>query len=339
MNTYTTSQSYLHDRISGVYTTAALHNCHLASPAKIKPANLNLEPQHNSENDELSSARSTGSWISDFQQESEVQRSENHQFDRMEHTTKQQVQYKELIRTTMMAIYLRSKLELEKNFKSKLLLLIVVASQFILVAFYNLDLLSTNTAYQIGLCVALISFFTLYFDCSSLPIKSLEEEYVLGPNSSRLLAESRNRAEFLYQQMLTRISESRMELNHISQLINQISQHTSLIENSRENDDNSLYEHPILNQSFSGQLTESQGLSKEEIETLMPVHIFKNKDSALKIISSEDNRICCTICLEDLISGQVIRTSPCAHTFHKSCIDDWLTIKKSCPNCKHEPMT
>lgn len=33
----------------------------------------------------------------------------------------------------------------------------------------------------------------------------------------------------------------------------------------------------------------------------------------------------CSVCLCDLMPGEVARTLPCKHRFHMSCIDAWLT--------------
>jgi len=44
----------------------------------------------------------------------------------------------------------------------------------------------------------------------------------------------------------------------------------------------------------------------------------------------------CSICLEDFCPGDVRRTLPCLHGFHKECVDRWLSSNGSCPICKHE---
>lgn len=39
----------------------------------------------------------------------------------------------------------------------------------------------------------------------------------------------------------------------------------------------------------------------------------------------------CSICLEDLKQGDVIARLPCLCVYHKSCIDSWFQVKRSCP--------
>lgn len=43
----------------------------------------------------------------------------------------------------------------------------------------------------------------------------------------------------------------------------------------------------------------------------------------------------CTICLDTLKKGEAIKTLPCKHMFHQSCIDEWLKQGKAvCPMCR-----
>jgi hypothetical protein len=43
----------------------------------------------------------------------------------------------------------------------------------------------------------------------------------------------------------------------------------------------------------------------------------------------------CSICLESKLSGDIIELE-CTHTFHKECINKWLTNNESCPYCRQD---
>ncbi|KAJ1379085.1 Zinc finger, RING-type [Sesbania bispinosa] len=48
---------------------------------------------------------------------------------------------------------------------------------------------------------------------------------------------------------------------------------------------------------------------------------------------------CCSICLADYKSTDMIRALPdCGHQFHLNCIDPWLRLHPTCPVCRTSPL-
>lgn len=100
-------------------------------------------------------------------------------------------------------------------------------------------------------------------------------------------------------------------------------------------------------------------MSEEEINAL-PVHKYKftaaesdvsakeqasssasteqeQQDVSLNIGSSKgslEDELTCSVCLEQVNDGELIRSLPCLHQYHANCIDPWLRQQGSCPVCK-----
>lgn len=68
-----------------------------------------------------------------------------------------------------------------------------------------------------------------------------------------------------------------------------------------------------------------KGARQDQIEKL-PTVKYSDMDSM------EDNS--CAICLVDYAAEDELRKLPCDHAFHKQCLDSWLTVNASCPNCR-----
>ncbi|GER34926.1 RING/U-box superfamily protein [Striga asiatica] len=69
----------------------------------------------------------------------------------------------------------------------------------------------------------------------------------------------------------------------------------------------------------------SSSLSAEKKQDLT------NAQAGLK---SSDDELTCSVCLEQVNAGELIRSLPCLHQFHVNCIDPWLRQQGTCPVCK-----
>ncbi len=78
-----------------------------------------------------------------------------------------------------------------------------------------------------------------------------------------------------------------------------------------------------------GALLNQIGASSEEIARL-PSRTLTATDDIL----TDHHQSRCAICLENYQAGERIRTVPCLHSFHSSCIDQWLADRALCPICK-----
>ncbi|GAQ87029.1 RING/U-box superfamily protein [Klebsormidium nitens] len=46
------------------------------------------------------------------------------------------------------------------------------------------------------------------------------------------------------------------------------------------------------------------------------------------------DELTCSVCLENVTEGELVRTLPCLHGFHQKCVDRWLRQQATCPVCK-----
>jgi hypothetical protein len=71
--------------------------------------------------------------------------------------------------------------------------------------------------------------------------------------------------------------------------------------------------------------------TKRQINAL-PITVF-----AFGMFPTEDAK--CAICLGDYESNEALRSLPCVHYFHKSCVDQWLSKSRLCPLCTQDITT
>ncbi|VDK29531.1 unnamed protein product [Gongylonema pulchrum] len=44
----------------------------------------------------------------------------------------------------------------------------------------------------------------------------------------------------------------------------------------------------------------------------------------------------CPVCIDPYRAGDIVRSLPCRHIFHKTCVDPWLLEHRTCPMCKSD---
>lgn len=66
-------------------------------------------------------------------------------------------------------------------------------------------------------------------------------------------------------------------------------------------------------------------LAPTDFVTKLPVRKFRREKDHQE---QDDDHTECAICLEDYVDDDTLRTLPCRHEFHASCVDAWLTTHK-----------
>lgn len=70
----------------------------------------------------------------------------------------------------------------------------------------------------------------------------------------------------------------------------------------------------------------------------LPTHTFHARPGAAAPPADEEagdtEGVRCSVCLENFVEGELIRTVPCFHQFHAACVDPWLRQRGTCPVCK-----
>ncbi|KAF5954232.1 hypothetical protein HYC85_007088 [Camellia sinensis] len=67
--------------------------------------------------------------------------------------------------------------------------------------------------------------------------------------------------------------------------------------------------------------------SKSAVESMPTIEIVAGH------VSSEAH---CAVCKEAFVLGSEAREMPCKHIYHSDCILPWLSLRNSCPVCRHE---
>ena len=71
-------------------------------------------------------------------------------------------------------------------------------------------------------------------------------------------------------------------------------------------------------------MTDQDGIPGQVIHNL-PTRVLQGRDTLL----TDGTK--CGVCLQGFQTRQCLKTLPCQHPFHVSCIDNWLTSHSQCP--------
>ncbi|KAI3957765.1 hypothetical protein MKX01_007596 [Papaver californicum] len=79
------------------------------------------------------------------------------------------------------------------------------------------------------------------------------------------------------------------------------------------------------------------GLDEATLESY-PKFLYSEAKLQTKHSTTVDGS-CCSICLADYNSTDVVRLLPdCGHLFHQKCVDQWLLQHPTCPICRASPL-
>ncbi|CBI31650.3 hypothetical protein AAG906_010927 [Vitis piasezkii] len=80
--------------------------------------------------------------------------------------------------------------------------------------------------------------------------------------------------------------------------------------------------------------TQGGGSSMQQGSSSASAEKKQDINNAVASTKAPDDELTCSVCLEQVNVGELIRSLPCLHQFHANCIDPWLRQQGTCPVCK-----
>ncbi|RZC76544.1 hypothetical protein C5167_000643 [Papaver somniferum] len=88
---------------------------------------------------------------------------------------------------------------------------------------------------------------------------------------------------------------------------------------------------PVHQYEIAGRQGESSTVQPAPVE---PEQIKSDTVKPDVIVKSTEDGLTCSVCLEQVDVGEIVRRLPCLHQFHANCVDPWLRKQGTCPLCK-----
>ena len=88
------------------------------------------------------------------------------------------------------------------------------------------------------------------------------------------------------------------------------------------------YKQSIKNNLYSRRLLKNDCEIRSEVDDIDSVNILDT--------NAEISQYSCSICLHNLKQNEFVSSTSCGHSYHKTCIEEWIDSKKfnGCPYCK-----
>jgi len=90
----------------------------------------------------------------------------------------------------------------------------------------------------------------------------------------------------------------------------------------------------IISRLITGMFGPPNSPDLENVIVRPTVNHITNATTIYQVNTLQDD--ICTICQDNIQSGDVRRITQCNHYFHQTCIDTWFQESVYCPTCRHD---
>jgi len=100
-----------------------------------------------------------------------------------------------------------------------------------------------------------------------------------------------------------------------------------------------LFKGPLYNQNMQNNGPATAGGAvvppeqQQRVQVQLSLYPVSRMTPETQLANGQDS---CVICLAEFKMGERLRTLSCNHTFHMTCLDNWLESHTTCPLCNHQ---